>query len=140
MSFLVLTSITIVIIGMTSYELVLHYLMTSHHISCSLILSLLLICSPFYSNLLYFKLILYDSIRFDSIEVDLLYCSVLYLISMNDLCLSVRPFVCLFICMNKFLFSPLSLLYIFPLFLFSYEHLPHTHTRTRTRTRTHKYI
>ena len=71
------------------------YITISYHISCSYILSLLLICSPlysvlFYSILLYFKLIRFDSILFDFIEFDSLYCSVLYLISMNDLCLSVR--------------------------------------------------
>ena len=33
-------------------------------------------------------------IEYDSIEFDLLYCSVLYLISMNDLCVRVRVRVC----------------------------------------------
>ena len=82
------TSITIVIIGMTLYELVLHYHIISYDILCSFILCLLLIWSPFYS-----------------IEFDLLYCSVLYFMSMNDLCLSVRLSVCLFICVKNFLFS-----------------------------------
>ena len=47
------TSITIVIMGMTLYELVLHYHIISYHILCFFILSLLLIWSPFYSNLFY---------------------------------------------------------------------------------------
>ena len=92
LSCLNLISITIVIISMTLYELVLHYHILSYHISCSLILSLLLIWCPF------------DSILFDSIESDLLYCSVSYLISMNDLCLSVYLSVCVFISMNKSFF------------------------------------
>ena len=105
----------------------------------------------FYSTLFlnWFNLIL-----FNSIEFDLLYCSVLYLISMNDLCLSVRPSVrlsfCLSVCVCVYLyeqvyvFSSLLFLYSFISFLFfifislsllfSYERLPHTHTHTDTDT------
>ena len=116
------------------------YIIISYHISCSVILSLLLIWSPFYSILLYFKLIEFDSILFYFIEFDLLYCSVLYLISMNDLCLSVRPSVrlsvCFFISMNKFMFS-LLVHFSLPFFSFLMNiFLTHSHTRTRT----HKYM
>ena len=151
------TSITIVIIGMTLYELVLHYIIISYHISCSYILSLLLIWYPFHSILFYSTLFQIDSILFHFIEFDLLYCSVLYVISMNDLCLSVRPSVCLSVCLSVwislcFLFSPVSLFFLYPFFffslfififlslLFSHERLPHTHTRTRTRTHTYIWI
>ena len=110
-----------------------------------------------HSILFYSALFQIDSIwsPFDLIEFDLLYCSVLYLISMNDLCLSVRLSVYLFICMNKFMFSLLSCFFILSLlFLFSF----HFHFSfftlfifislsflmnvflTHTRTRTHKYI
>ena len=93
-----LASITIVILSMTLYELVIHcnnisYLMFFNLISSaelSLFHSIL-----FYSTLFQIDSILFYSIRFDSIESKLLYCSVLYLISMNDLCLSVRLSVCL---------------------------------------------
>ena len=119
------------------------YIIISYHISCSLILSLLLIWSPLHSILSYSTSFQIDSIWFYFIfyfiEFDLLYCSVLYVISMNDLCLSVRPSVCLsvcvFICMNKFMFSLLITLHFhFSFFtLFSHEHLPHTHTDTDTQ-------
>ena len=73
---------------------------------------------------------------------------------MNDLCLSVRPFlrlsVCVFICMNKFIvfcsllflhsFFTLSFLFSFSfLFLYSLSFLMNIFL-THTRTRTHKYI
>ena len=99
LSCLVLTSITIVIIGMTLYELVLHYIIISYHISCSFIVSLLLIWSPFHLILFYF--ILLNSI----------YYIVQYNISyqwMICVYLSVRPSVCLSVCMNKFLSYCLS--------------------------------
>ena len=77
------------------------------------------------------------SILFYSIEFDLLYCSVLYLISMNDLCLSVCLClcVCLFICMNKFMFSLLTCFFNLSLLSFLMNVF-----LTHTRTRTHKYI
>ena len=125
------TSITIVIIGMKLYELVLHYIIISYHISCFFILSLLLIWSPFYSILF-----------------NLIYYVVQYSISyqwMICVYLSVCLFVCLFICMNKFIFSLLSCFLILSLlFLFSFHfHFSfftlflwtsssHTHTDTDT--------
>ena len=66
------TSITIVNIGMTLYELVLHYIIISYHILCSFILSLLLICSPFHSILFYSTLFQIDWIGFDSILLNLI--------------------------------------------------------------------
>ena len=89
-----LTSITIVIIGMTLYELVLHYHIISYHIIPYHLFSNL-ICSALY-------FIQLDSTWLYSILFDLSYCSVLHLISMNDLCLfvllSVRSSVCLLFC------------------------------------------
>ena len=64
LSCVALTSITIVIIGMTLHELVLPYLFLSY-LSCWSVLHCILL-------------------QFDSIEFGLLYCSVLYLISVND--------------------------------------------------------
>ena len=100
---------------MSSSYITISYYIILHLITCFFILSLLLIRSPFNSILFYF------------IEFDLLYCSVLYLISMNDLCLSVRPSVCLSVrlsvCMNKFMFSLLfSFSYLFSLFSFLFTY------------------
>ena len=95
-----------------------------------------------HSILFYSTLFQIDLIWFYSIEFDLLYCSVLYLISMNDLCLSICPSVCLLICINKFMFSLLHSL-LFSLFSFLLNvFLTHTHMHmnTHTRARTHTYI
>ena len=107
----------------------------SYHISCSFILSLLLIFSPVYSILFYFISNWFYSILFYLIWLNLYY-SVSYLISLNDLCLSVRLSVCVFICMNRFLFS----LRFFSLsFLFSHERLPRTHIYGHMHGHTHTY-
>ena len=95
-----------------SYHIIL-YLMFFYFISSADLISI-----PFYSILFYFI-----SNRFDLI--------VFYLIAMNDLCLSVRPSVWLFICMNKF-FSFL--------FFFSHERLLHTHNHTHIHTDTDTQI
>ena len=125
---------------------IISYLMFFYFISSADLISIL-----FYSILFYFisnrlDLIWFYSILFYSIEFDLLYCSVLYLISMNDLCLSICPSVCLLICINKFLFSIsylFSLFFLFSLFSFLLNvFLTHTHMHmnTHTRARTHTYI
>ena len=108
------TSITIVIIGMTLYELVLHYNIISYHILCSFILFLLLIWSPFYSILLYFKSIRFDSILFYFILFYWIRFTILFSIVSHtsewfvSIRPSVLPSVCLFIWMNKFMFSLLN--------------------------------
>ena len=131
----------------------------SYYISCSFILSLLLIWSPFYSILFYSTLFPIDSIRFDPtlfywIRFTVLFSIVSYI---NEWFMSICPSICLsvcvFICMNKFMFSLLScffilsLLFFYSLFilislslLFSYERLPHTHTDTDTDTDTDTQI
>ena len=106
---------------MSSCYITLSYHIISYHISCSFILFLLLIWSPFYSILFYW-------VRF----------TVLFSIASHinewfvSVCPSVCPSVCLFICMNKCMFSLLSCFFILSL-LFSYERLPHTHTDTDTQ-------
>ena len=129
-----------------SYHIIL-YLMFFYFISSANLISI-----PFYSVLFYFisnrfDLIWFYSILFCSIEFDLLCCTVLYLISMNDLCLSVcpsvRPSVCLSVWISLcFLFS-LSLSYLFSfsfLFLFSWTSSSHTYTYTDTDTQIHMNI
>ena len=90
-------------------------------------------CILFSSILLYFKLILFDWIQFYPIEFDLLYSSVLYLISMNDLCLSVNlsilPSVCLSVWISFSLFSFLFTL-SFSFYFLMNVFLTHTHTHT----------
>ena len=98
----------------------------------------------FYSILFYFISNWFDWILFNSIELDLLYSSVLYLISMNDLCLSVSLFILPSVCLSVWIsFSLFSLLFflslLFTLF-FSHERLPYTHTRTWTHTYTDTQI
>ena len=111
-----------------------------HNMFFYFISSAALISIPFCSILFYSTLFQIDSILFYSIEFDLLYCSVLYLISMNDLCLSVRLFVCLFICMNKFMFS-LLFLFCFPFFSFLMNvFLTHTHGHGHGHTNTYEYM
>ena len=127
---------------MSSCYITISYLMFFYFISSADLISILFYSILFHSILLYFKLIWFDLILSTSIEFDLLYFSVLYLISMNDLCLSVRPSVCLFICMNKFMFS---LLFFFSFFtLFSWTSSSHTykhgHTHTDTDTQIHMNI
>ena len=145
-SWLDLTSITIVIIGMTLYELVLHYHIISYHNSCSFILSLLLIWSPFYSILVNFKSILFDSILF-FILLNLIYYIFQYCISYqwmicvylvrSSVCLSV----CLFICMNKFMFSLLSCFFsLYPFSLFSWTSSSHTHGHGHTNTYEYMFL
>ena len=77
------TSITTVIIGMTLYELALHYHIISYHILCSFILSLLLIWSPFYSILFYFISNQFDLIWFFFILLNSIYYIVQHSISYN---------------------------------------------------------
>ena len=138
---------------MISYELVLHYNIRWYHISCSFILSLLLIWSPFhsiqfYSILFYSILFYFISNRFDSIWFyTLLFNSIYYVVQysisyqwMICVCLSVRPSVCLSVCLSVwislcFLFSPVSSIFLFS--FFSHERLPHTHTDTDTDTQIH---
>ena len=118
---------------MSSCYITLSYHIISYHISCSFILFLLLIWSPFYSILFYW-------VRF----------TVLFSIASHinewfvSVCPSVCLSVCLFICMNKCMFSLLSCFFILSLLFpfsfhfnfsfsfsfFSYERLPHTHTDT----------
>ena len=118
----------------------LSYITISYHIISHVFLFYLFCCFDLHSILFYSTLFQIDSILFYSIEFDLLYCSVLF-ISMNDLCLSVRPSVCLFVSMNKYLFSLLFLFSFISLsLLFSYERLPHTHTHTDTDTQKHMNI
>ena len=102
--FLEWTNITIVIIGMTLYDLVLHYHIISYHISCS-ILSLSLIWSPFHSIRLYFKSIWFDLIWFDLILFYWIRFTILFSIvsHINEWFVSICPSVCLSVCMNKFL-------------------------------------
>ena len=148
------TSITIVIIGMTLYELVLHYHIILYLITCFFILFLLLIRSPI---LLYFKSIWLDSILFYWIRFTVLFSIVSHI---NEWFVSICPSVCSSVCLSVwisscfhfsfFSVSPFShFLFLFFLFsfffffcflfysfftLFSHERLPHTHTRTRTHT------
>ena len=139
-----LTSITIVMIGMTLYEHVLHYYVISYHI-ISYLSWFVLHCILF--NLIQLNLIWLNYIRFYSIEFDLLYCPVLYLISMNDLylsiCPSVRPCVCLsdilFICMNKFFFSLIFSFVLFSLF-FSLMNVWHTCFNKCGHTHAYEYM
>ena len=94
-SCLELTSVTIVIIGMTLYELVSHYHIISYHIWCSFILSLLLIWFPFHFILFY------------SILLNSIYCIVQHSISYQWM-ICVYLSVCLSVCMNKVLSYCLS--------------------------------
>ena len=117
-----LTSITIVLIGITLYELVLHYNIISYHISCSLILSLLLISSPY----IFFSIVSHIIEWFVSI--------------CPSVCLSV------YLCEKDFVpsssrFSSLSSLFPIFFFFFSHERLPHTpmHIYTHTHTHWHSY-
>ena len=84
------TSITIVITGMTLYELVLHYNIISYHILCFFILSLLLICSPTQH---YFKSIWLNSILFYWIWFTILFSIVSYI---NEWFVSIYLFVYLY--------------------------------------------
>ena len=143
------TSITIVIIGMTLYELVLHYIIISYHVSCSFILSLLLIWSPFYSILFYS--ILFYRIRFTILFSIVSHTNEWFVSICPSVCPSICLSVCLFICMNKFMFSLLSCFFIlsllfrfffhfhfffFTLFLFLWTSSSHSHTHTDTDTDT----
>ena len=119
------------------------------HIPCYFILSHLLICPRFYSTLFQIDSIRFDSTRFDSFRFDLPYCSVLYLLLMNDLCLSVRlsVYLSVWISFCFLLVSFLSLSFLFFLYSFLMNVFlthpctyTHTHTHTRTHTRTHTYI
>ena len=130
-----LTSITIVIIGMTLYDLVLHYItisyhIISYHISCSFILSLLLIWSPFHSILFYFISNRFDLILFYSILFYWIWFTILFSIvsHINEWFVSICPSVCLSVCMNKFLFS-----LFFSLFSWTSSSLKHGRTDTDTQ-------
>ena len=125
-----LTSIAIVIIGMTLYELALHY-----HLISSFLLYFLLICSPLHSILLYFKLIQLNSIRFCWIAFDFV-----------SICPSVCPSaVCLSVCLSVWIsfcflfsslsyrFSILSLFFFWWLFSFMNIFLAHSHAHAHTR-------
>ena len=108
------------------------YHIIPYHISCSFILSLLLIWSPFYSILL-------NSILFYWIWFNLLFCIVSHI---NEWFVSVRLSVCVFICMNKF-FSYLFPLLFFTLFslLFSFLMIVFlTNTHTHWHTNTYEYM
>ena len=159
------TSITIVIIGMTLYELVLHYHIISYHMISHVFLLYLICwfdlhCILFYSILFYFISNRFDLIPFYSIQLNLIYCIVQYSISyqwMICVCLSVRASVHLSVYLSVwislcFLFSPVSLIFLYSFFtlsflifislslLFSYERLPHTDTHTDTDTHIHMNI
>ena len=123
------TSITIVIIGMTLYELVLHYHMLSY-----------LFCWFLHYCILF---------QIGSIEFDLLFIIVshinLWFVSIcPSVCLSVSLSVWISIC---FLFSFFSLsflssfLFLHSFFsLFSWTSYSHTHTHAHTRTHTYIWI
>ena len=98
MSWLELTSITIVTIGMT--HVVGARLTLPYHMLCSFILSLLLICFPFHSIVFYSI-----SNRFNSIRFDWIWFTIFSSISVFDF----------------LFFSPLLS------YLFCHERLPHTH-------------
>ena len=165
LSCLELTTITIVIIGMTLYELVLHYNIISclmfFYLFCWFVLHsilLSLISNRFNSILFYFilkTLNLIDWIRFYWIRFTILFSIVSHINEwFVSICLFVRPSVCLsvcvFICMSMVLFSLLffslhSFLFLFPFLFslisfFSHELLPHTHSRTHAWTHTYIWI
>ena len=99
--YLELTSITIVIIGMTLYELVLHYHIISYLMFFNFISSADLISILFCSILFYFisnwlDSILFYLIEYVFIEFNLLHCSVLYLIFV-----SICPSVCLSVYLSE---------------------------------------
>ena len=106
LSFLELTSITIVIIGMTLYELVIHYNNISYLMFFNLISSADFFYIRFYSILLYFKLVQFYSIQFCWIRFAILFSIVSHINEwFLSICPSVRSSVCLFISMKTFLFS-----------------------------------
>ena len=107
------------------------------HLFFYFILSLLLLWSPFYSILFYSTLFQIDSILFYFILLNSIYCIVQYSISyqwMICVYLSVCPSVCLFICMNKFLFS-----FLFSFSLFSWTSSSHTHIHIHGHGHTNTY-
>ena len=90
----------------------LSYHIISYDISCSFILSLLLIWSPFhfilfYSTLFQIDLIWFDSIRFDLILFYWIWFTVLFSIvsHINEWFVSVCPSVCLSVCLCVYLYE-----------------------------------
>ena len=124
------------------------YITISYHILCSFILCLLLIWSPFHSILFYFISNRFDLIWFYSLLLNSIYCIVQYSISyqwMICVYLSVRPSVCLsvcvFICMNKFMFCRFFLFLFFLLFLYSlFLWTSSSHTHWHGHTHTYEYM
>ena len=112
---------------MSSCYITLSYHIISYHISCSFILSLLLIWSLFYfiwslfySILFYFISNRFDLIEFFSLLLKSIYYIVQYSISyqwMICVYLSVHPSVCLSVWINLcFLFSPVALFFLYSFF------------------------
>ena len=106
------TNITIVIIGMTLYELVLHYItksyhIISYHISCSFVLSLLLIWSPFHTILFYSTLFQIDLFRIESILFYWIWFTLLFSVvsHINEWFVSICPSICLSVCLCVYLYE-----------------------------------
>ena len=115
------------------------YITLSYHISCSFLLSLLLIWSPFYSILFYSTLF----------QIDSIHCIVQYSISyqwMICVYLSVCPSVCSSVCLSVCLSVWISLCFLFFtlfsfLFLFSFlMNVFLTHTHGHGHTNTYEYM
>ena len=120
-----------------------------HDIIISYLMFFYFIFSADLISILFYSIFQIDLIWFYSILFYWIWFTILFSIVSHinewfvSICLSVRPSVCpssvQFICMNKFIFSLLScffilsLLFLFTLFLFSHERLPHTHTDTDTQ-------
>ena len=128
------------------------YITISYHIILYLMFFYFISSADSISNSTLFQIdsIWLNSILFYSVLLNSIYYIVQYSISYQWM-ICVYLSVCLFICMNKFMFSLLSffilsllifisLSFLFLFSFFSHERLPHTHTHTRTRTRTHKFI
>ena len=131
------------------------YITLPYHIISYVLLFYLFCCFDLHSILFYSISFQIDLIWLNSILLNLIYYIVQYSILyqwMICVCLSVRLSVCLFICMNKFMFSLLScffiLSFLFPFsFLFLYSlsflmnvSLTHAHTDTDTDTQIHMNI
>ena len=123
----------------------------------SFILSLLLICSPFYSIQIYFISNWFDSIRVESSRVDWVgfywfrFTILLRIVPHNNerfvsiclpVCLSVRPSLCLSVWTSfcfLFFFHLFSPSFRFLLSFVMNVFLTHTYGYTHTRTHTHTY-
>ena len=120
------------------------YITLPYHIISHVLLFYLFCWYDLHSILFYSTLFQIDSIWFYLILFYWIWFTILFSIVSHinewfvSICPSVRPSVCLFICMNKFMFSLLSCFFTLSfLFLFSshfhfsffsYERLPHSRT------------